>query len=211
MSSEKPMAIILAAGEGKRMGLPKALLEYEKNRSFVGHLASIFAKAGCAPRVVTGKDTEAIRSHHPELVLIPNAQWEEGQFSSVKAGMRSALEEGADVLALHPVDMPTLRSSTISALLSSLDGAEAAVPEFEGAPGHPLLLSRAAAEKVLAMDDVPHMEAALARLNLRRVPTKDPGVMVNLNTPDIYERILGSPPHLAPPRKKRGRVEAGPA
>jgi molybdenum cofactor cytidylyltransferase len=208
MSSDKTMAVILAAGEGKRMGLPKALLEYEKNKSFVGHLASVFAKAGCSPLIVTGKHTEEIRAQHPELALVPNSAWEEGQFSSVKAGMRAALEEGAEVVVLHPVDMPTVRASTVTALMAKLDGAEAAVPEFEGAIGHPLLLTRGAVEKVLAMDGVPHMEAALQRLTLKKIPTKDPGVMVNLNTPDIYERILGTPPHLAPAKKKRGRTAA---
>ncbi len=208
MSFEKAMAIILAAGEGKRMGLPKALLEYEKNKSFVGHLASVFAKAGCAPLIVTGKHTEEIRAHHPELALVQNVAWEEGQFSSAKAGMRAALEEGAELVVLHPVDMPTVRASTVSALMAKLNGSEAAVPEFEGATGHPLLLTREAMEKVLEMSDVPHLEAALQRLSLKKIPTKDPGVMVNLNTPDIYERILGVPPHLAPPKKKRGRTAA---
>jgi len=206
MKAEKAVAVILAAGEGKRMGLPKALLEYEKNKSFVGHLASVFAKAGALPIVVTGKHTPEIRAQHPELPLVENEGWERGQFSSVRAGLEAALEQGADVVLVHPVDMPTIRASTVAQLLAKLDGGDGAVPEFEGATGHPLLLTREAVEKIRDMGDVPHLEAAMSRLQIRRVLTKDPGVMVNLNTPDVYERILGAPPHLAPAKKRRGKA-----
>ncbi|MGQ0504818.1 MAG: nucleotidyltransferase family protein [Myxococcaceae bacterium] len=210
MGAQKAVAVILAAGEGKRMGFPKALLEYEKNRSFLGHLASIFSKAGCDPLAVTGKDTELVRTHHPELRVVSNPDWEDGQFSSVRKGLQAALDEGADVIAIHPVDMPTVRVSTVSSLFGKLNGSQGVVPEFEGATGHPLLLTRGAVEQVLQMQDVPHLEAAISRLNIKRVNTKDPGVMVNLNTPDVYERILGSAPHLAPAKKRRGQVsEAG--
>jgi len=40
--SDKPVAIILAAGESRRMGLPKALLERRSGASFLQHLADIF-------------------------------------------------------------------------------------------------------------------------------------------------------------------------
>ena len=200
------MAVILAAGEGKRMGLPKALLEYEKGRTFLAHLTSTFAKSGCEVRVVVGKHAEDIVRQHPDAHILENPDWAAGQFSSIKLGLRAALDDKADVILLHPVDMPFIRASTIAALLRELDGNDGAVPEFEGAVGHPLALSRAAAEKVLAMDDVPHMEAAQKRLSIVHVRTKDPSVLVDLNTPDAYERLLGTPPHLAPPRKRRARA-----
>ncbi len=201
-----PVAVILAAGEGKRMGMPKALLEHEKGKSFLQVLSSTFGKAGCRVIAVVGKDAEQIRAHHPSAELVDNVDWPAGQFSSVKVGLRSAVEQGADAVLIHPVDMPMVRASTVEKLLETLEGeVEAAVPEFEGAPGHPLALTRAAAEKILSMNGVPHLEAAQQQLTLVRMKTKDPAVMVNLNTPEIYQRVLGSPPHLAPPKKGRAR------
>jgi len=204
------IAVVLAAGEGKRMGMPKALLEHEKGRSFLGQLIRTFEKAGAGVLAVVGKHAAEIRTQHPEALLVDNASWEDGQLSSVRVGLRAALEEGAQVVFIHPVDMPLIRSTTVSALLKAITGTqvEGVVPEFEGAAGHPLVLTRAAAEKVLAMKDIPSLEAGLRNLNILRLRTKDPAVMVDLNTPEVYARVLGMEPHLAPPPKRRGKKTA---
>ena len=206
MSKTNAVAIILAAGEGKRMGFPKALLEQEKGKSFLQVLRSTFDKAGCGTLVVVGKDAAKIREHHPQVALLENAEWKQGQFSSVKVGLQAALAEGAELIAVHPVDMPMVRANTVKALLATLEkrSSEGVVPEFDGAAGHPLVLTREAAQRVLKMTDVPHLEAAQARLKIARMKTNDPAVMVNLNTPEVYERVLGMAPRLAPPKKKRG-------
>jgi len=79
-------------------------------------------------------------------------------------------------------------------------------PEFEGAPGFPILLSRSAAERLREKDGgVTLLEGALRGMELRRIPVKDPGVVVNINTPETYERLFGSAPKLAPPPKRRGK------
>ena len=54
------IAVVLAAGEGKRMGMPKALLEYEKGKSFLTQLAKTFEKVGCRVLAVVGKDAAAV-------------------------------------------------------------------------------------------------------------------------------------------------------
>jgi molybdenum cofactor cytidylyltransferase len=207
-SSSGPIAIILAGGAGQRMGLPKALLENEKGKSFLGTLVSTFTKAGCRVLVVTGKHTAEILAHHPELESVDNPRWEEGQYSSVRVGLEAALEGEPSAVLLHPVDMPMIRPATVTALLDALDvTVEGVVPEFEGAPGHPLVLSASAARRVVAMDDVPHLEAAQQRLNMIRLKTRDPAVLVNINSPEVYQRVLGGEPHLAPiiQRKRKGK------
>jgi molybdenum cofactor cytidylyltransferase len=204
---DNAMAVVLAAGEGKRMGMPKALLEYEKGRSFLSQLTRVFEKAGCRVLAVVGRDAGAIQAQHPDAVLIHNNDWEKGQFESVKVGLRAALDGGAEVIVVHPVDMPLIRANTVSTLLRAALGTQVdgVVPEFESAAGHPLCLSRSAAEKILGMADVQTLEAAQKKLNILRVRTKDPAVMVDLNTPETYTRVLGVEPRLAPPPKRRSR------
>src|SRR5512146_2745170 len=147
----KATAIILAAGEGKRMGMPKALLEYEKGKSFLRALATTFGKAGCDVLAVVGASAEDIRGNTPDVRIVENDAWREGgQLSSARAGLRAALDDGAEMIVVHPVDMPAVRTSTIKTLLTKADGADAVVPEFEGAAGHPLVLTRAGAAKILS-------------------------------------------------------------
>jgi molybdenum cofactor cytidylyltransferase len=204
----KAVAIILAAGEARRMAHPKALIEHEGGRSFLQSLASTFGKAGCSVMGVIGKDGEAVREQHPTLMLVESPRWQDGPMSSIKAGMMAALEEGADVVLLHPVDMPAVRASTLKSLLKAMgDSDEGLRPEFEGAPGYPVVLSRAVAERLLETGAT-LLDAALQGVKLRRVSVKDPGVLVNINTPETYERLFGTPPRLAPPPKRRAKKAA---
>jgi len=201
------IAVILAAGESKQLPVPKAMLEYEKGKSFLRSIASSFRKAGCDVVAVVGSHGDEVRNQNPDVRTVENTDWQQqGQLGSARKGIQAALEEGADAIILHPVDMPTFRASTIKSLLGKLDGAEAVLPEFEGATGRPVVLSRAAAEKVLRMDPSGSLESVLPKLSVKRMPTKDPGVMVNINSSDVYQRIFGQEPKAAPPPKKRGKA-----
>lgn len=201
----KTVAVILAAGDGARIGCPEANLEYEKGRSFLKWLSSTFSKAGCSTIGVIRAGSDEIKERHPDALLIEPAP-EEGM---LRAGIRAALEEGADTIILHPVERPAVRSSTIDKLLSSIDGVDGVVPDFEGAVGQPVILKREAAERILQMDGGElKLPDVLKALNLRHVSTKDPGVLVNIDTPEMYERLLGKKPQPAPLPKKRGKKSA---
>lgn len=206
MGTQQTIGLVLAAGKGGRIGHPKALLEYDSGKSFLDIVSAALRKANAHVMVVVGFEAEAIKARHPELEYVDNPNWEKGeQFSSVKAGLAAAVEAGFERIAIHPVDMPAVRASTLAALFKANFAKDGCIPEFEGAAGHPLVLSMNAAKAVLAMKDVPHLEAAQGKLQIERVKVRDPGVVVNFNSADIYQRLLGSEPHLAPPRKKGGR------
>jgi molybdenum cofactor cytidylyltransferase len=207
----KAVAIILAAGEARRMGYPKALIEHEGGRSFLQSLASTFGKAGCSVIGVIGKEAEAVREQHPTIHLVENERWQDSLLGSVKTGLEAAFEDGADLVLLQPVDMPSLRATTLKSLIKAMgDSVEAIRPEFEGAAGFPIILSRGAAERIRDRDSgETTLEGALKAMQVRRIPVKDPGVVVNINTPETYERLFGSAPKLAPPPKRRGKKTEG--
>lgn len=197
----KTVAVILAAGDGSKVGCPEANLEYEKGRSFLKWLSSTFSKVGCSTIGVIQRGADNVKEHHPDAMLVEGTPGE----GMLRAGIRAALEEGADTVVLHNVEKPAVRSSTIDKLLKSLDGADGVIPDFEGASGTPVVLNRAAAEKVLEMDGELQLQTLAQKLDLRRVSTKDPGVLVNIDTPEMYERLLGKKPVEAPLPKKRMR------
>lgn len=194
--SKKPVAIILAAGEGRRISFPKALLEARAGETFLGALALTFQAAGCQVLAVAGKHAAQIRARHPELALVENPDWKQGQLSSARRGLSAALQAGAEQLLIHPVDAPCLRSETVKRVLGGLSQAEAALPKLGSARGHPLALTRQAAEKLLAQNGAPHLEAALQALEVAQVTVEDPGVLCNINTPADYERAFGRPPRI---------------
>ncbi|MFB1484250.1 NTP transferase domain-containing protein [Corallococcus sp. RDP092CA] len=200
----KAVAIILAAGKPRRMPHPKALIEHEGNKSFLQSLASTFGKAGCGVLGVVGFEEDKVREQHPSLELVTSRDWEKSLMASVKAGLEAAMAEDADVVLLHPVDMPALRVTTIKALLKDREvrNDEAVRPKYDIAMGWPVVLSRDAARKLLdAQGD--DLDAALNALKPRPLEVKDPGVIVNINGPDVYGRVFSMEPKLAPPPKRR--------
>src|SRR5262249_38845321 len=202
LNQVESLAIILAAGESRRMGVPKALLAYSNGETFLEHLKGVFESAGCQTFAVVGASADEIVDRHPSLEVIRNPSWEQGQYSSALVGLAQAGARNAQRVLLHPVDMPLLRASTVLALLSALATDSAVVPQYQGAPGHPLVLTSVAARIVAQQTLAQHLEAALQSIELRQVVVDDPGVVTNINTAEEYRRAFGSAPKrlLAPGR-----------
>jgi molybdenum cofactor cytidylyltransferase len=194
------LAIILAAGESRRMRIPKALLAYSELETFLQHLVEVFESAGCRTLAVVGAGAEQIARAHPSVELALNQSWESGQFSSALVGLEEAAARSAQRVLLHPVDTPMLQAASIDALLSGLGEGEAIAPQYRGAPGHPLVLSAEGARKIAEQKSAPHLEAALRFVKLRQISVEDPGVAMNLNTPEDYQRVFGHPPRLTKQR-----------
>jgi len=188
------LAIILAAGESRRMGIPKALLAYSDSETFLEHLASVFKAAGCQALAVLGASAEEIAERHPSMEVVKNPSWQRGQYSSALVGLARAGDRNAQRVLLHPVDMPLVRAPTVRALLSALATDSAVVPQYQGAPGHPLALTSVAARAVAQQTSAPHLEAALQSVSLRQIVVDDPGVVRNINTAEDYERVFGTTP-----------------
>jgi molybdenum cofactor cytidylyltransferase len=185
-------AVVLAAGEGRRMGLPKALLRYSGTESFLARLAAVFGEASCEVMAVVGAEAERVQAAHPGLRAVLNPYWPEGQLSSVHAGLKAALADGADMVVVHPVDMPELRAETVSDLCRAARG-EGAFPMYDGQRGHPLVLTASGAREVLRADAETLADATF-RMHLQGVDVPDPGTVVNFNTPEMYVRVFGAEP-----------------
>ena len=191
----KATAIILAAGASKRMGLPKALLEADQGRSFLGRLAKIFTEAGLAPLVVLGAHAAQIQAAHPKLPSVLNPNWHDGQLSSVYVGLRAAISQGAGRILVHPVDTPMIASATASQLLAGLDHSPMLMARCEGKTGHPLGLRRDAAQRLLTCSATT-LEEGAAILGAGHLEVADPLILDNLNTPEAYLRRFGRNPRV---------------
>lgn len=189
----KAIAIILAAGESKRMGLPKALLSAGDGRTFLERLAQVFTEAGLAPLAVVGAHATEIQAAHPRITTVINPHWHEGQLSSVRVGLRAALGQGARRILIHPVDVPMISTATASRMLAALEQSPALIASSDGAPGHPLGLQADAALTLLRSSSKT-LEEGARLLGARQLPVDDPLVLDNLNTPEAFLLRFGHNP-----------------
>ena len=176
------------------MGFPKALLEAGAGRTFLGRIAATFDEAGAKTLVVLGADAELVTSRHPELWAVENPDWKQGQWSSVKKGLEAALDAGARVIFVHPVDSPRVKVSTVHRLWPQLTRFPAAVAFYRNRPGHPVALTDEGARLLLAQPAAQSFAQALGQLDGAGVEASDPAIVENFNSPDEYQKVFGRPP-----------------
>lgn len=133
----KVAGIVLAAGEGKRFGEPKAPFIYEGER-LVDRSVRILREAGCDPvYVILG----AWEGSVDDCLVIVNHGWEEGMGSSLRIGLKWArAASDADAALVVLVDQPGLTASGVRRLIDT--PGELVQALYDGRPGHPVLIGK---------------------------------------------------------------------
>lgn len=187
-----PAGLLLAAGEGSRLGTPKALVELGGVR-LVDRGVRMLHEAGCTPIVVV---TGAARVDVAGAVVVHNPDWRTGMGSSFKAGM-SALAPDCPAVVVALVDQPNVTPEAVLRLRAAYDaGARVAVATYGGKPRNPVLIAREhfAEAAAYAKGDVGAREFLRARTEIV-VPVScddvaDPG---DIDTPEDLRRHSGHP------------------
>jgi nicotine blue oxidoreductase len=186
--------VVLAAGAGRRVGGPKALLPID-GRTFVERAVALLRRPGVAEvLVVVGHEAERVaRLVHPPDQVVRNPDPDAGMLGSILRALDAAESRGAGAVLLHPVDHPLVGVETIDRVVDALEaGALVAVPSHEGRRGHPAGFSR---ETWPALRAAPLDAGARAVLAthpewITHVPG-DAGCRSGIDTPADYERLVG--------------------
>jgi molybdenum cofactor cytidylyltransferase len=182
-------AIILAAGESRRMGRPKALLPY-RGGTFVSVLAEKLSKT-CAPLcVVFGFGAHDLMPWSPASVIaVENTNYRYGMLTSLQAGLR-ALPELPERILFTLVDHPAIETATVRLLLESR--AALAIPRYSGKRGHPVIVSREIAHEILAEPMTSKLNRVIDRhaAEIHYLDVNDPGVRDDIDDPQLYEELL---------------------
>lgn len=182
--------VVPAAGRSLRMGNWKPLLFFEG--STIIQTVVRVALAACARVILVagyrGQELSALFGAEPRVTLVTNPDWEMGMFSSIQRGAGSV---DTDRFFVVLGDKPFVRPD-IYAFLLQAPPADAVFPVFEGERGHPVLLSRAARDAVLAADPkAASMPRILSSFTVAELPWKDDSILRDIDTPEQYA-ALGS-------------------
>jgi nicotine blue oxidoreductase len=132
--------LLLAAGAGRRMGGPKALVELD-GEPLVRRGVRLLRDGGCDPVVVVvGAAADRVRPLCDGAQVVEAPDWSTGMAASLRAGL-AALDAAACVVAL--VDQPRVTPAAVQRLRAAhTDGARAAVATYAGRARNPVLLDR---------------------------------------------------------------------
>jgi molybdenum cofactor cytidylyltransferase len=182
-------AIILAAGESRRMGRPKAMLPF-RGGTFLTAIAGNLARH-CSPVIaVFGFDAARMSQCAPQSVVpVENPDYAQGMITSLKAGLR-AVPESCNAVLFTLVDHPAVMPETVDAVMRST--AQIAIPRCENRRGHPVLIGRQIACEFLLEPLTSKVRDVIDRhaAEIEYVEVDDPGISDDIDNPALYEKLL---------------------
>ena len=207
----EPVAgIILAAGEARRFGQPKQLLDYH-GQPFVRSVAKTALASGLSPVVVvTGANAEAVEApvHDLPVTIIRNTDWHDGQSSSIKAGLQALLHHsvqdsspklfkfgeglervGAAIFLL--ADQPQIKSTVLHALTEKHAQTLASIlaPLVAGQRANPVLFDRATFPDLMSLTGDIGGRSIFSKYQVDYLPWYDESLLLDIDTPEDLERL----------------------
>jgi molybdenum cofactor cytidylyltransferase len=194
--------IVLAAGASSRMGSPKAaLLSGQTGETLVARVVRTLLVGGVPDvRVVAGAHIDAVRrampSHERRALVIEHPGWQQGQLSSLLAGLDAIDGPLLEAALVTLVDVPLVRPETVAAVIAAWRRTRAPIvrPAHGDRHGHPVIFDRAVFADLRSADPREGAKAIFAkhRERILDVAVEDEGAFIDIDTPGEYERVLRS-------------------
>ena len=144
-------AIILAAGESKRMGCLKPLLRIGE-KTALAIIVEALKEAGISHThtVVGHKSEKVIARANTDTFFVLNENYKNGQFSSLQCGI-SALSNDCSAAIICLVDQPHIQSTWVELLLQEYRKNHPLIVrlKFGSKTGHPILISKALFSEII--------------------------------------------------------------
>ncbi len=187
-------AVLLAAGESRRMGQFKQLLQLgEKN--FVEHcVENLLASRVDEIIIVTGHRESEVRAAVATRAVrfVHNSDYRTGMASSIKCGVR-AVPYNSKACLISLVDQPQIPPSVIDQLIDVYENARPRIiiPTFDGKGGHPIILDLSLKQEILEMDQSVGLRQVISAHSseIARVEVFSHDVVEDCDLPEDYERI----------------------
>jgi CTP:molybdopterin cytidylyltransferase MocA len=148
--------LLLAAGAGRRMGGPKALLRDPRGVPYLDRTVGLLLDGGCdSVTVVLGASADDARGLLDEagwsvddaVDVVVAADWDEGMGASLRTGLGALGTRDADAALVTLVDLPDVDEPVLRRVLDTGSGhaalgAAIVRATYDGRPGHPVLIGR---------------------------------------------------------------------
>ncbi|UCC21870.1 MAG: nucleotidyltransferase family protein [Planctomycetota bacterium] len=192
-------AVILAAGESKRMGKPKPLLKFN-DKTFLEQIISVLKSSDIDTiTVVLGAHAETIRQSIDlsETNVVINNNYKKGQLSSLIAALQN-IPDDTEAILLCLVDHPFITKDLINSIVAGFKktASPIIVPVFNKQRGHPTLFAKSLFHELL---NAPEDQGARYVLysnedKVTELETTEPAARISIDTPADYKSHFAQDP-----------------
>ena len=187
-------AIILAAGEGKRIGTTKALLNWGNENLINYQINSLSHKSITEKIVVVGSESEKVKKSilRNEIKIAENNDYLSGKTSSIKKGISYIGNDKNDIL-LIAVDQPRtedLINKVVNFHIANPLDKKISMPYKEGHGGHPIIFSNFFLDDLSKIKEESFGIREIIKNNTEsiiRFKTTDVSSNIDINTSEDYE------------------------
>ena len=180
--------VVLAAGFGRRYGEENKLHQALNGRPVLAWALAALSRLPATSAIAVLAPDDALAAAlalEAGFTPVPNPARATGMGGSIACGMR-ALSDEVDAVLIALGDMPRVTHSSLEALLAAFSARDQiVVPCCDGRRGHPVLFGVHHFSALRALDgdtgarEILKQHAAL----VREVPVNDPGVLLDVDTP----------------------------
>ena len=189
-------AVVLAAGQSRRMGEQNKLLTPWLGSTLVEHVVDeAMASDAQTVCVVTGHEGDRVASLLTDrpVVIVRNPEYAEGMASSLRSGVR-VLPQSTDGILVCLGDMPLVQAGHLDRLIAAFsqqDSRGICIPTYTGRRGNPVLLSVEFRREIACLEgDRGARGLITARPEvITEVPVDDPSVLIDIDTPASLQSI----------------------
>ena len=136
-------AILLAAGQSKRLRYENKLIKNYKGKHLINHILKSLIKSKVNKIIVVlGHESRKIKKIVPKskkIIFIVNLSYKKGISSSIKSGLKKISKKNIGFLIVH-ADMPLISEKILNTLCSAIKtkNKEIFVPVYKKKIGNPL-------------------------------------------------------------------------
>jgi molybdenum cofactor cytidylyltransferase len=188
-------AVVLAAGESKRMGQPKMLLPFKESTILETVIRSLLDANIPNVLVVLGAESarlsELLRNYPVQPIYNPN--YSQGMLSSVQAGFAALPSEAQSVLVVLG-DHPMVSGSIITRLMTASQTAPDSIvlPVYQGRRGHPVLIPSRYRSEIATLSHSVGLRQLLQRNPdaVLEIRVDSPEILQDIDDPQAYQEAL---------------------
>jgi len=188
----KIWAIVLAAGESKRMGFPKMLLDFGGKTMLERVIENVTGSDVDKIMVVLGAEREKLMSIVNKLPVsyCYNENYSDGMLSSVKCGFKN-IPEGYEAVLVFQGDQPYIKAGVINSVIKAYRSSDYGLlmPVCNGKRGHPLLIDFRYNNEIELLDSSEGLRSLAQKFSndVLEVETAEEGILRDFDTYSEYK------------------------